>query len=122
MSDIYQRGEVVSVANPYAETKPRSAIILTDDRRPLHDDGQMRYTIVLLTGALEEFEAHDWTVKLDAQQCVEPGQPPLRKDSLIEPWAHYVVRDTQITGGPFTKLNTEALKDVSRAYVRMLLK
>lgn len=121
MALYYHRGEVVSVQNPYAQNKPRSAVILTDDRRPMHDDGQIRYTLVLLTGALAEFEDHDWTVKLDANDATMEGQPPLKKDSLVEPWGTYVVRHSQILDGPHTTLNKEAMKQVARAYARMIL-
>lgn len=78
MASSYRRGEVVSVPNPYAQNKPRSAVVLTDDRRPMHDDGRRRYTVVLLTGALDEFGGHDWTVKLDADDATITGEPSLK--------------------------------------------
>lgn len=121
MALAYHRGEVVSVPNPYAQNKPRSAVILTDNRRPLHDDGQLRYTVVLLTGALDEFEGHDWTVKLDAKEATMAGEPSLKKDSLVEPWATYVVRHGSIHDGPHTRLTMAAMKQIARAYARMIL-
>lgn len=87
MTRFYERGQVVSVSNPYAANKLRSAVILTDDRRPLHDDGQWRYTIIMLTGAHKEFGEHDWTVTLDADQATKEGKAPLLKDSVVEPCA-----------------------------------
>lgn len=111
----------MSVQNPYAQNKARSAVILTDNRRPMHDDGQIRYTVVLLTWAMEEFEDHDWTVKLDADDATNDGQPPLKKDSLVQPWGTYVVRHSQILNGPHTMLSKEAMKKVARAYARMIL-
>lgn len=107
--------------NPYAEDKPRSSVILTDSRRPVHDDGQLRYTIVLLTGALDEFEAHDWTVLLDADESTDPEKPSLKQDSLVEPWATYVVRHGQVLDGPHTQLTPDAMKQIARAYARMIL-
>lgn len=121
MALAYRRGDVVSVTNPYAEDKPRSSVVLTDSRRPLHDDGELRYTIVLLTTAHDEFEAHDWTVRLDAHESTEPGHPPLTEDSLVEPWATYVVRHGHVLDGPHTVLTNEAMKPVARAYARMIL-
>lgn len=121
MAVAYRRGEVVSGPNPYAQNKPRSAVVLTDHRRPLHDDGQPRYTIVLLTGALDEFEGHDWTVKLDADEATVAGQPSLMKDSLVEPWATYVVRHGHVLDGPHTVLTTDAMKRIARADARMIL-
>lgn len=121
MAVAYRRGDIVSVPNPYAEDKPRSSVILTDSRRPLHDDGQRRYTVVLLTGALDEFEAHDWTVKLAVEDATEPGEPPLKRDSLVEPWATYVVRHGHVLDGPHTRLTSGAMKQIARAYARMIL-
>lgn len=109
------------MTNPYAQDKPRSAVILTDSRRPPHDDGQLRYTIVLLTGSLAEFEAHDWTMTLAAEESTRPGEPTLKKDSLVEPWATYVVRHGHILDGPHTRLTTDAMKRIARAYARMIL-
>lgn len=111
----------MSVPNPYAENKPRSAVVLTDDRRPLHDDDELRYTVVLLTGAIDEFEAHDWTVKLDADEATIVGEPSLKKDSLVEPWATYVVRHGHVLDGPHTRLTMAAMKQIARAYARMIL-
>lgn len=111
----------MSVNDPYAQDKPRSAVILTDSRRPRHDDGQLRYTIALLTGSLDEFEAHDWTTTLDAKGAFRPGEPSLRKDSVVEPWATYVVRHGHVLDGPHTRLTTDAMKQIARAYARMIL-
>lgn len=120
MERFYKRGQVVSVSNPYAENKLRSAVILTDDRRPLHDDGEWRYTVIMLTGDLEGFGDHDWTVILDAEKATKEGKAPLLKDSVVEPWATYVVRHTSIHD-VHTELTREALKKIAKAYVKMIL-
>lgn len=117
----YNRGEVVSVPDPYSQKTDRSAVVLTDNRRPPHSDGKTRYTIVLLTGALQEFQSHDWTVKLDAQNATKQGEPPLTKDSLVEPWATYVVKHGYINSGPHTALNQSAMKKIAKAYAKMVL-
>lgn len=120
MARFYERGQVVSVANPYAEAKLLSAVILTDDRRPLHDDGEWRYTIIMLTGDQEAFGEHDWTVTLDAEQATKEGAAPLLKDSIVEPWATYVVRHTSIHD-VHTELTREAMKSIAKAYVKMII-
>lgn len=117
----YNQGEVVSVPDPYTQNKDRSAVVLTDTRRPPHDDGRVRYTIVLLTGALQQFQNHDWTVKLDAQNDTKQGEPPLTKDSLVEPWATYVVKQGYINTGPHTVLTQAAMKKIAKAYAKMIL-
>lgn len=116
----YTRGDIVSVPNPYAENKLRSAVVLTDERRPLHDDGEMRYTLVMLTTAAEEFGDHDWVAKLDRTEATKDGDPPLKKDSYVEPWATYVVRHDTIRDR-HTGLTRDAMEKVAKAYVRMIL-
>ena len=116
----YERGDIVSVPNPYAADKPRSAVVLTDSRRPAHDDGNPRYTIVLLTGA-DEFEGHDWTVTLNRDSATKSGYPALLKDSFVEPWATYVVRQNTIRDA-HTVLTADAMEKIAKSYVRMILK
>jgi hypothetical protein len=70
---------------------------------------------------LGEFDGHDWTVKLDADEATPADEPSLKKDSLVEPWATYVVRHGSVLDGPHTRLTTAAMKQIARAYARMVL-
>lgn len=121
MAGSYTRGDVVSVPNPYPETKPRTAVILTDHRRPQQNDGKYRYTLVLLTGDVDEFGDHDWTVTLDKNTATKNGHPSLMKTSVITPWAHYVVTESTIIDGPHTVLTDGSLKQIGRAYLAMVM-
>ncbi|WP_156224481.1 type II toxin-antitoxin system PemK/MazF family toxin [Haloferax gibbonsii] len=116
----FDRGEVVSLADPYGNNKPRSAVIVSDGRRPLHNDGEMRYNVVMLSSKVGEFGGHDWAQTLDAQSDTENNQE-LLSDSVVEPWGTFVVNERTLNG-PHAKLNSSGMKKVARALANMVLR
>lgn len=120
MTERYERGAVVSVDNPYAAPKPRSAVVLTDERRPPREDGRTRYTVVMLTSE-PSFADHDWTVTLDATASTPEMEPDLLADSYVEPWATQVLPQGAVRDR-HTSLTDEAMKRVAKSYARMTLR
>lgn len=116
----YNRGDVVSLDDPYGNNKSRSAVIISDGRRPKHNDGAIRYNVVMLTTQIGEFGGHDWTKTLDATGDTESGDS-LNKDSVIEPWGTYVVREEKLAG-PYAQLTNDGMKKVARSLASMVLR
>lgn len=116
----YERGDVVSLNDPYGNDKQRSAVIISDGRRPSHADGVNRYNVVMLTTQLGEFGSHDWTVLLDADVDTK-GDESLSNDSLVEPWGTVIVKEDSLSG-PYTQLTDAGMKKVARSLANLVLK
>lgn len=116
----FDRGAVVSLDDPYGNNKPRSAVVISDGRRPEHEDGITRYNVVMLTSKIGEFGDHDWTELLDAEQDTKNGGS-LNDDSLVEPWGTYVVKESSLNG-PYAHLTDDGLKTVARSLANLTLR
>jgi hypothetical protein len=116
----FDRGDVVSLEDPYGNDKTRSAVVISDGRRPEHEDGAIRYNVIMLTSQLGEFGDHDWTQTLDDTGDTVPGDS-LLSDSVVEPWGTYVVREEKLTG-PHAQLTDGGMKKVARSLANMVLR
>lgn len=116
----FNRGDVVSVDDPYGTDKLRSAVVISDGRRPKHEDGAIRYNVVMLTTQIGEFGGHDWTQTLDKTKDTKTGDS-LSKDSVVEPWGTYVVREEKLAG-PYAQLTDDGMKKVARSLANLVLR
>lgn len=116
----YNRGDIVSLDDPYGNDKSRSAVIISDGRRPTHEDGATRYNVVMLTSQISEFGGHDWTQILDANGDTKSGNS-LQSDSVVEPWGTYVVREEKLSG-PYAQLTNAGMKKVARSLANLVLR
>ncbi|MBO4249487.1 type II toxin-antitoxin system PemK/MazF family toxin [Halomicrobium sp. IBSBa] len=116
----YDRGDVVSLDDPYGNDKTRSAVIISDGRRPTHEDGAIRYNVVMLTTQIGEFGGHDWTQILDANGDTKSGDA-LLKDSVVEPWGTYVIREEKLNG-PHAQLTDAGMKKIARSLANLVLR
>lgn len=116
----YDRGDIVSLDDPYGNDKTRSAVVISDGRRPKHEDGTIRYNVVMLTSQVDEFGEHDWTQTLDATGDTVSGDS-LLSDSVVEPWGTYVVREENLTG-PHAQLTDDGMKKVARSLANLVLR
>lgn len=120
MSMKFSRGDIVSLDDPYGNDKQRSAVVLSDGRRPTHEDGIIRYNVVMLTTQIGEFGSHDWTETLSAHQDTQSGNS-LSSDSVIEPWGTYVIKESKLSG-PYAELTQNGMKKVARSLANMTLR
>lgn len=120
MERQYERADVVAIENPYREEKPRSAVVLTDERRPPRMDGVERYTVVMLSGT-KEYGPDEWVKRLDKDEATPDDEEPLAKHSYVLPWMTTIVPEWDMKG-PYTRLTEEAMRTVAKSYAAMLLK
>lgn len=120
MIALRQRDVVSLTYDPYQSSGTRSAVVIDGMKTPNHPHVGRIYSVVTITkDQNNQYATHDWTVDLPKDKT-EPGEPPLKHDSVITPWGTFNIPPKHIQT-QHTRLNDNGMKRILLAFKRMIL-